>query len=114
AGPGSAAPAPAGPAPSAVAPAKPSPRVTASLSLTEQGRQLLASGKTDAAISTLERAASLNPSGGQNYYWLAQAWLIKGDPAQAAIYHRQARRYLAADQAWVARLNQQAHALGGR
>lgn len=111
ASPGTAAPAPSAPPPVAV---KPSARVTASLSLTEQGRQLLAQGQTDAAISTLERASSLNPSGGQNYYWLAQAWLIKGDPAQAAIYHRQARRYLNADPAWGTRLNQQARALGGR
>ncbi|MFZ5584478.1 MAG: hypothetical protein ACOZHQ_00975 [Thermodesulfobacteriota bacterium] len=112
--PGPAAPAPIRPGSQDAAPAKPSPRATASLSLTEQGRQLLAGGQTDAAISTLERASSLNPSGGQNYYWLAQAWLVKGEPSQAAIYHRQARRYLSADPAWSARLDGQARALGLR
>ena len=56
----------------------PDPRALASLQLTEQGRRLVEAGKSDQAIRVLEQAISLNPDNGQNYYYLAEAWLSKG------------------------------------
>jgi hypothetical protein len=51
----------------------PGPRAAASLQMTEQGRKLLEQKKVDEAIKVLERAVNLNPSNGQNYYYLAEA-----------------------------------------
>ena len=82
-------------------PAPLSPRVLASLRLTDQGRTLLERGKTDDAISLLERAVSLHPTNGENYYYLAEAWLMKGNPAQAAEFNRLAGTYLKEDPLWM-------------
>lgn len=101
------------PAASAPAPAKPTPRALASLNLGEEGRKLYQAGQIDAAISTLERASALNPMNGQNYFWLAEAWLQKGDRGQALQYHRQAQRHLAGDPGWRARLEEQGRRLAG-
>jgi len=78
----------------AISPEKPSPRALASLRLTEQGRRLLDSGDPDAAISALERAVGLNPTNGENYYYLSEAWLAKGDSTQAEKFNRLAGLYL--------------------
>jgi len=77
-----------------VSPEEPSPRALASLRLTEQGRRLLDSGDPDAAISALERAVGLNPTNGENYYYLSEAWLAKGDTTQAEKFNRLADLYL--------------------
>jgi predicted Zn-dependent protease len=79
----------------------------ASLSLTEQARVLLESGKPDDAIRTLERAVNLNPSNGRNYYYLAEAWLRKGNPNQAGEFNRLAAMYLRADPDWMDRVKTQ-------
>jgi tetratricopeptide (TPR) repeat protein len=71
------------------------------LRLTDQGRTLLERGKTDDAISLLERAVSLHPTNGENYYYLAEAWLMKGNPAQAAEFNRLAGTYLKEDPLWM-------------
>lgn len=105
--------APSASAPVAPAPAKPTPRAMASLNLGEEGRKLYMAGRLDAAISTLERASSLNPMNGQNYYWLAEAWLQKGDRGQALQYHRQALRHLVGDPGWRLRLEEQQRRLAG-
>jgi tetratricopeptide (TPR) repeat protein len=84
-----------------------SPRAVASLRLTEQARVLLESGKVDDAITTLERAMNVNPSNGQNYYYLAEAWLKKGNPSQAREFNRLAAMYLRNDPDWVNRINAQ-------
>jgi len=81
-------------------PAQPSPRVLASLRLTDQGRMLLEGGKTDDAISLLERAVSLHPTNGENYYYLAEAWLVKGNRAQAEEFNHLADTYLKKDPHW--------------
>ena len=81
-------------------PAPPTPRAQASLSLTEAGRQALEDGRPDQAIGLLERAASLNPGAGENYFWLAEAWLKKGNLGQAREYNRLAVRYLGRDPDW--------------
>jgi predicted Zn-dependent protease len=82
-------------------PAQPSPRVLASLRLTDQGRTLLERGQTDDAISLLERAVSLHPTNGENYYYLAEAWLVKGNRAQAEEFNHLAGTYLKEDSHWM-------------
>lgn len=87
--------------------AKPRPRELASLHLTEQGNRLLENGKIDNAISVLERAVSLYAYNGKNYYYLAEAWLRKGNGKQAKEWNRLAERYLTGDQEWLRRIYDQ-------
>jgi tetratricopeptide (TPR) repeat protein len=84
-----------------------SPRTVASLRLTEQARVLLESGKVDDAITTLERAMNLNPSNGRNYYYLAEAWLKKGNLSQAREFNRLAEMYLRDEPGWTNRVKDQ-------
>ena len=84
-----------------------SPRAVASLRLTEQARVLLESGKVDEAITTLERAMNVNPSNGRNYYYLAEAWLKKGNPSQAREFNRLAAMYLKDEPGWMNRVKDQ-------
>jgi tetratricopeptide (TPR) repeat protein len=84
-----------------------SPHALASLRLTEQARALLDSGKPDDAITTLERAVNLSPSNGQNYYYLAEAWLGKGIPSQAREFNRLASIYLKDEPDWMDRVKAQ-------
>jgi len=86
---------------------QPSPRALASLGLTEQGRLLLESGSLDDAISMLERAISLNPTNGRNYFYLSEVWLLKGDTVQAEEFNRLAAIYLREDIEWMARVMEQ-------
>jgi len=89
-------PAPPAPLPEPVPPPVPPapPRRTASLQLTDQGRILIERGSFDDAIRILERAIALNPHNGENYYYMAEAWLAKGSPAQAGEFNRLAGMYL--------------------
>jgi len=84
-----------------------SPHALASLRLTEQARMLLDSDKPDDAITILERAVNLNPSNGQNYYYLAEAWLGKGNPHQAREFNRLAAMYLRYEPDWMNRVKTQ-------
>ena len=84
-----------------------SPRAVASLRLTEQARVLLESGKVDEAITALERAMNVNPSNGQNYYYLAEAWLKKGNSSQAREFNRLAAMYLKDEPDWMSRVKDQ-------
>jgi predicted Zn-dependent protease len=68
---------------------------------------LLENGKIDDAITTLERAMNLNPSNGQNYYYLAEAWLKKRNPSQAMEFNRLAAIYLGDEPEWINRVNDQ-------
>ena len=77
-----------------------SPREKASLQLTEEGRQLLAEDKPDQAIRLLEQAISLNPDNGRCYYYLAEAWLQKGNPLEARQFNSLANNYLKKDKGW--------------
>jgi tetratricopeptide (TPR) repeat protein len=86
---------------------QPGPRALASLGLTEQGRLFLESGNPDDAISMLERAVSLNPTNGINYYYLSEAWLMKGDTVQAEEFNRLATIYLGEDSEWMAQVTEQ-------
>lgn len=84
------------------------PRMLASLQLTEQGKALLDRKKPDDAIAVLERAVQLNPGSGQNYFYIAEAWIMKSRLDQAREYNRLAGMYLAADPSWVSRVEAQA------
>jgi tetratricopeptide (TPR) repeat protein len=95
------------PAPSETPKAGPPPHVVASLQLTDQGRLLLEKGRTDDAIRILERAVNLNPAHGQNYYYLAEAWIRKRNLSQAKEFNRLAGLYLHEDKAWFSRVNVQ-------
>jgi cytochrome c-type biogenesis protein CcmH/NrfG len=78
-----------------------SPRAVAALQLTEQGRIFLENQRPDEAIRILERALSLNPDNGRNYYYIAEGWLMKGNMGQAAQFNRLAEIYLKDDNEWL-------------
>ena len=86
---------------------KPRSREMASLHLTEQGQMLLERGRVDDAISVLERAVSIYGSNGKNYYYLAEAWLKKGNIVQAKEWNRLAEMYLTGDREWSQRASEQ-------
>jgi tetratricopeptide (TPR) repeat protein len=84
------------------------PRATASLQLTDQGRRLLEDKQPDKAIRVLEQAVSLHPTNGQNYYYLAEAWLMKGFADQAKEFNQLAEIHLKDDHQWMIRVGKQA------
>jgi len=84
------------------------PREEASRQLTEQGRKFLAAGNPDTAIRVLEQAISIDPNNGQNYYYLAEAWLSKEIAAEAREFNRLAELHLKNDAEWMIRIAQQA------
>jgi predicted Zn-dependent protease len=88
--------------------AEENPRVVASLQLTDQGRRLIEERKPDKAIRVLEQAVSLHPTNGQNYYYLSEAWLMKGSAAQAKEFNDLAEIHLKEDSEWVIRVANQA------
>ena len=88
---------------------EPDPRTLASLQLTGQGRRLVEAGKTDQAIRILEQAISLNPDNGENYYYLAEAWLRKGVMSEAKKFNQLAEIHLKHDSQWMQRVIQQAN-----
>ena len=85
-----------------------SPRVVASLQLTDQGRRLLEDRQPDKAIRILEQAVSLHPTNGQNYYYLSEAWLMKGSAAPAKEFNLLAEIHLKEDREWMIRVANQA------
>jgi predicted Zn-dependent protease len=91
-----------------------SPRALASLRLTEEARMLLNSSRIDDAITTLEHAMNLDPSNGQNYYYLAEAWLEKGNSSQAREFNRLAAMYLRDQPEWIDRVNDQKERIRAR
>ena len=93
--------------PDAAKPERTAPRTMASLRLTEQARLMIESKKPDEAISVLEKAMNIDPGNGQNYYYLAEAWIAKGNKAQALEFNRMAGIYLGNDDAWKARVRRQ-------
>ena len=86
---------------------RPHSREMASLHLTEQGQMLLERGKIDDAINVLERAVSIYGANGKNYYYLAEAWVKKGNLMQAKEWNRLAEVYLAEDREWSKRASEQ-------
>jgi tetratricopeptide (TPR) repeat protein len=84
------------------------PREVASFQLTDQGRRLLEDHQPDKAIRILEQAVSLYPTNGQSYYYLSEAWLMKGFAAQAKEFNLLAEIHLKEDPAWMIRVAKQA------
>ncbi len=84
-----------------------SPMVLASLTLTDQGRGYLERKKPDEAIRVLERAVNMNPRNGENYYYLAEAWLLKKNAAQAAEFNHLAGIRLKSDPGWMQKVRAQ-------
>jgi tetratricopeptide (TPR) repeat protein len=82
-------------------------QVLAAEALVDQGRQLLAQGAPDAAIRVLERSVALDSNSGQNYYYLAEAWLMKQNAHQAREFNRLAEIYLGRDPDWKNRIGRQ-------
>ncbi|MGD9974146.1 MAG: tetratricopeptide repeat protein [Desulfatirhabdiaceae bacterium] len=89
------------------APKKTDSRTIASLRLTDQAQKLIASNQPDQAIRIIEQAIAIDPTNGQNYYFLAEAWLMKGDRNQAMSFNRLAEIYLETDAAWVLKVTRQ-------
>ncbi|GAB4333396.1 MAG: hypothetical protein Kow0099_05300 [Candidatus Abyssubacteria bacterium] len=102
--------------PQVEAPAEPieqkSSRSLASLELTKEGRALLERGRPDDAISVLERSLGLDPTNGQSYYYLAEAWLLKGNVTQAHEFNRLAGLYLKDNFVWTFRVADQRERIG--
>lgn len=80
------------------------PQALASLELISQARALIEKNRLDAAIALLERSVNLHPQDGQAYYYLAEAWLKKGNIHQAEEFHRLAGIYLQNNPKWSLRL----------
>ena len=76
------------------------PSALASLRLTEQASLLIDSKKPDEAIRILEKSLNINPVNGRSYYFLAEAWIIKGNKKQAIEFNRMAEIYLGEDTIW--------------
>ncbi len=84
-----------------------SAQALAAEALVDQGRQLLAQGAPDAAIRVLERSVALDSNSGQNYYYLAEAWLMKQNAHQAREFNRLADMNLGRDPDWKTRIDRQ-------
>ena len=78
-----------------------SPRAQASLQLTNQGVELLQNSRPDDAIRIFERSISLDTYNGQNYYYMAEAWIMKDNKQQAMEFNQLAEIYLKIDANWT-------------
>lgn len=83
------------------------PREKASMGLTEQGRIFLNDGKADEAIGLFERALNISPANGCNYFYLAEAWILKGDYYQAREWNGLAEMYLRENESWIGKVLEQ-------
>lgn len=68
---------------------------------------LLEGGNPDQAITVLERALALNPANGRACYYLAEAWLAKGNRQQAHTFNRLAEAHVPRGSEWKARVAEQ-------
>ena len=91
----------------------PTPRENASLRLIEQARMFLDENKPDESIRSLEKAVTISPGRGENYYYLAEAWYMKGNTAQASEYNALAAIYLKDDTGWMIRVEEQKERIDG-
>lgn len=69
--------------------------------------KFLENRKPDDAINLLERAISLDPKEGQNYYHLSRAWLMKGNTVQALEFNNLAGIYLSENDEWSQKVEDQ-------
>lgn len=99
--------------PPAARPADNTPGALAALELTEEARILLAEGRTGDAIRLLERAVNLHPDSGRSYYYLAEAWIARGDLRQAAEFNGLAEAYTDGGREWRVRIRRQKERIEG-
>lgn len=85
----------------------PTARDQASLNLMEQAMNFLDANKPDESIRTLEKAVTISPGRGESYYYLAEAWLMKGNYSQAREYNSLAAIYLKEDARWMNLIEEQ-------
>jgi tetratricopeptide (TPR) repeat protein len=85
----------------------PDPRDLASQKLMEQAVVSLEDNNPDESISTLERAVHISPGRGENYYYLAEAWYMKGNYAQARENNSRAAICLREDAKWMNLIEEQ-------
>ncbi len=85
----------------------PDSRVAAAHSLTRKGCRLLQNQDYDGAIRVLEWAVGVNPADGPGYFYLAEAWLAKGDCERAARFNDLTVLYLRGDRKWTRRAEAQ-------
>lgn len=85
----------------------PGPRTLAALNLVEQARGFLDRRRPDEAIRILERSMSIDPGNPQSAYYLAEAWILKGNRRQAEAFHHLAAVHLSGDPQWAERLRAQ-------
>ena len=76
----------------------------ASFQMTDQGRQQIASGRFDEAISIFQKAISIYPKNSYAYYYLAQARYLKKDYGQSLPPLGRAELFLSGDPSWLARV----------
>lgn len=88
------------------------PKAMAALNFSAQGQAYLKNKKPDEAIRSLERAVNLNPRNGENYYYLAEAWIMKGNADQAGEFNRLAGMYIKADPEWKQKIESQKERIG--
>ncbi len=86
---------------------RPTPRDQASLNLMDKAMVFLDENRPDESIRTLEKAVTISPGRGENYYYLAEAWLMKGNYSQAKEYNSLAAIYLKDDARWMDRVEEQ-------
>ena len=86
---------------------EPDANARAAAAMVRQGRQHLTRGELDAAIRVLERSVALDSTNGQNYYYLAEAWLMKKNARQARDFNRLAGIQLAQDANWKSQISRQ-------
>jgi len=84
-----------------------SPMALAAVTFSQQGQAYLKNRKPDEAIRVLERAVNLNPRNGENYYHLAEAWIMKGNAGQAKEFNHLAEIYMKADPEGMGRVQSQ-------
>jgi hypothetical protein len=86
---------------------EPDPRMLASASLVDQGKEYLDNGHPDQALDVLERALSVCPENGMTYYYMAEAWVMKKNKRQALEFNRLAGMYLSEDRQWIKKVEDQ-------
>ena len=82
-------------------------RRTAAEQLIEQGRQELKKNRSDEAMRSFERAIQIHPNGCVPYYYMAEAWLQKGDLRRALQFNQLALNRAEQDPYWKNRIRDQ-------
>lgn len=82
-------------------------RRTAAEQLIEQGRQELKKDRAEAAMRSFERAIQIHPDGCVPYYYMAEAWLQKGDVRRALQFNQLALSRADQDPYWKNRIREQ-------